>query len=81
MDGKFSRWETESFSVRHSSIPSKPHTPKYTGFDHDLYALAQDKVAGMEKQAVEKKFLRIIDNNAARVRVKIEKSWPKVPYD
>jgi len=61
------------FRLDIQGIPSKPHTPKHTGFDHDLYALTQEKVAGMEKQAVEKNFLRIIDNNAARVRVKLEK--------
>lgn len=65
------------FRLDIQGIPSKPHTPKHTGFDHDLYALTQEKVAGMEKQAVEKNFLRIIDNNAARVRVKLEKAGLK----
>lgn len=71
-DGKLKVFRTDI-----QGIPSKPHTPKHTGFDNDLYALTKEKVAGMEKQAVEKHFLRIIDNNAARVRVKLEKDGLK----
>lgn len=71
-DGKL-----EVFRLDIQGIPSKRHTPKHTGFDHDLYAFTQEEVAGMEKQAVEKHFLRIIDNNAASVRVKLEKDGLK----
>jgi hypothetical protein len=66
-DGKL-----EVFRLDLQGVPSNRHTPKHTGFDHDLYALTKDKIAGMEKQAVEKRFLRVIDNNATRVRTKLE---------
>ena len=66
-DGKL-----EVFRLDKHGIPSKRYTPKHTGFDHDLYALTEEKIAGMEKQSVEKHFLSLIDNNAARVRAKLE---------
>src|SRR5262245_33116894 len=46
--------------------------PKHTGYEEDLYALSRPVVAGMEKHAVEKHFLRHVDNLAARVRRKLE---------
>lgn len=67
VDGKL-----EVFRLDLPNIPSSRHTPKYTGFDHDLFALTKDAIAGMEKQAIEKRFLRVVDNNAARVRSKLE---------
>jgi hypothetical protein len=65
------------FRLDIQGIPSKRHTPKHTGFDYNLYALTQEKIAGVEKQAVEKHFLRIIDNYAARVRIKLERDGLK----
>jgi hypothetical protein len=65
------------FRLDIQGIPSTSHTPKHTGFEDDLYALTQEEVAGMEKQAVEERFLKIIDNNAARVRVKLERDGLK----
>ena len=66
-DGKL-----EVFRFDLPNIPSDRHTPKHTGFEHDLFALTKDIVVGMEKQAIEKYFLKIIDNNASCVRDKLE---------
>ena len=66
-DGKI-----EVFRFDLKNLPSSRHTPKYTGFDDDLYALTKEIVGGMEKQAIEKLFLKRVDNNAARVRRKLE---------
>lgn len=66
-DGK-----VEVFRLDLPSIKSSRHTTKYTGFDDDLYALTKDVVAGMEKQAVEKRFLMNVDNRAAVARDKLD---------
>lgn len=66
-DGKL-----EVFRLDLPNLPSRRHAPKYTGFEPDLFALSEDVIAGMEKQAIEKLFLRVIDNNAALVRIKME---------
>ena len=66
-DGKI-----EVFRVDLNPLSSTRHTPKYTGFEEDLYALSMPVVAGMEQQAIEKKFLKIVDNYAALVRNKLE---------
>ena len=34
-------------------ITSSRRRPRYTGYEEDLYALTEDKIAGMGKQAVE----------------------------
>jgi hypothetical protein len=52
-------------------LPSDRHTPKYTAFEHDLYALTQAQVLGMEQHAVEKHFLRRVDEQAAGVLRKL----------
>jgi hypothetical protein len=67
LDGKL-----EVFRLDLPNAPSSRHTPKHTGFDNDLYALTKDVVAGMDKQSVEKLFLKNVDNNAALVRNKLE---------
>ena len=66
-DGKI-----EVFRFDLKNLPSSRHTPKHTGFDDDLYALTKEVVGRMEKQAIEKLFLKRVDNNAARVRRKLE---------
>ena len=62
----------EVFRLDLPHLPSSRHPPKYTGFVDDLYALTEEVVAGMERQAIEKLFLRRIDNSGARVRRKLE---------
>lgn len=66
-DGKL-----EVFRLDIPHLPSSRHTPKYTGFDDNLFALTKDNVAGMDKQAVEQLFLKHVDNSAALVRDKLE---------
>ena len=62
----------EVFRLNLPHLPSLRRTPRHTGFVHDLYALTEEVVAGMEKQAIEKLFLQRIDNSGARVRGKLE---------
>lgn len=66
-DGKI-----EVFRLDLDHLPSRRHTPKHIGFEHELYALSKPVVAGMEQQAIEKQFLRQVDNRSARVRDKLE---------
>lgn len=65
-DGKL-----EVFRIDLPNIPSSRHMPKFTGFEHNLFALSEDVIAGMDKQAIETRFLRIVDNNAANIRNKL----------
>ena len=62
----------EVFRLDLPNISSSRHTPKYTGFDDDLYALTKEVVAGMEKQAIEKKFLMSVDHRGSVARSKLE---------
>lgn len=66
-DGKI-----EVFRLDLKHIPSSRLTPKHTGYEEDLYALTRPIVAGMDQQAVEKQFLRHVDNLGARVRQKLD---------
>ena len=63
--------KVEVFQLDIPRIPSKRRTPKHTGFEPDLYALAHDQVAGLEKQHVETNILKHVDNEAAKVLNKI----------
>ena len=71
-DGKL-----EVFRLDLPNIPANRHRPKYTGFNFDLYALTKDEIAGMGKQAIEEQFLKVIDNNAALIRNKLENNGLK----
>jgi Protein of unknown function (DUF4238) len=55
----------EVFRLDLPDLPSSRHAPKYTAYQHNLYALTMPVVAGMEQQAVEKLLLLHIDNLAA----------------
>lgn len=66
--------KVEVFRLDLKHLPSSRLTPKYTGYEDDLYALSLSVVAGMEKQAVERHFLRHVDNRAAIVRRKLHES-------
>ena len=66
LDGKL-----EVFRLDIQGFPSSRRGSRYTGFDNDLYALTKEKIAGMEKQAVETRFLKLIDSKAANVRKKM----------
>lgn len=59
-DGKL-----EVFRLDLKHVPSSRKTPKFTGYEPDLYALTRDVVAGMDRHAVEKQFLRHVDNLGA----------------
>lgn len=57
----------EVFRTDIKGIPSSRMGPRYVGQQEDLYALTKEFVAGMERQAIEKQFLRNVDNAGARV--------------
>lgn len=61
----------EVFRFDLDRLRSDRHARRYTGFENDLYALTEPEVAGMEKHAVEKYFLRRVDNEAALVHTKL----------
>lgn len=61
----------ETFRLDLPNLPVSRHAPKHTAYEHDLYALTMDEVAGMSKQAVETHCLRLIDEAAAQVLTKL----------
>lgn len=61
----------EVFRLDLNHVPSSRKSPKSTGYEPDLYALSRDVVAGMDKQAIEKQFLRHVDNQGALVLQKL----------
>lgn len=62
----------EVFRLDLQGVPSLRRATRGTGREVDLYALTEERVAGMEQQAIERKFLRGVDNNGACVRSKLE---------
>ncbi len=62
----------EVFHLDQGRLTFSRLTPKYTGYEEDLYALSKPVVAGIDKQAIEKQLLMRIDNSAARVRLMLE---------
>ena len=66
VDGKI-----ETFCLDLPGHPSSRLTPRSTAYEHDLYALTQPHVAGIEQQSLETDFLQHIDNSAARVLRKL----------
>jgi hypothetical protein len=62
----------EVFRLDLDHVPSSRRSPKHTAYEQDLYALSRPVIAGMEKQAIEKQFLKHIDNLGAHVRCKLE---------
>lgn len=65
-DGKI-----QTFRLDLKEFPTSRHTPKFTGFEDDLYALSKPFVAGMEKHAVEKNCLSQIDHQASIIHHKL----------
>ena len=61
----------EAFRMDIKNLPSSRLAPSGTAYEDDLYALSKDQVAGMSKHAIEEKFLKIIDSNAALVLEKL----------
>ena len=59
--------KVEAFRLDQSRIPSKRFTPKYVGFEHDLYILKPSLTGSYNEQAIETNLLTFIDNSAARV--------------
>ena len=61
----------EAFRIDIKNLPSSRLAPSGTAYEDDLYALSKNQVAGMSKHAIEEKFLKIIDSNAALVLEKL----------
>ena len=61
----------EVFRVDLEDIPSRRRAPKALGYERDLYALSTSSVGGIDKQAVETRFLQQLDDSAAQVLRKL----------
>lgn len=70
--------QVEVFRLDLPHIPSSRTTPKYTGYEVDLYALTREVIAGMDKQAIEKRFNRDVDNQGALVLQKLNSGGLRV---
>ncbi len=68
--------KVETFRLDQSKISSKRYTPKYVGFEHDLYTLKPSRTGSYDAQAIETKVLKQIDSSAARVLHKMFTSGP-----
>ena len=64
----------EVFRLDLEELPSRRWAPKATGFEHDLYALTESSVAGIDRQVVETDFLQQLDDSAASVLRKLTTS-------
>ena len=65
-DGMF-----EEFLLNVNGLPTNRRVPKATAYQHNLWALTKPEVAGMSQQAIETDLMKLIDNYAAPVRVKM----------
>jgi hypothetical protein len=59
------------FSVRNGRLVSKAHTPEYTGYEIDLYAIVANAL-GFPKHVLEERLFARIDDGAAKVLEKLE---------
>ena len=62
----------EVFRLDLHKLVSDRHTPEYTGYEDDLYALSESRVASMARHDNESKYLSPIDDKAANVLQKLE---------
>lgn len=67
VDGKI-----EVFRLDLAHCPSSRHTPEYTGYEPDLYAITEPPVDGIEPHALEVDHFQNVDDWAARVLQKME---------
>jgi len=63
--------KVEVYRLDLDRLTSTRHSPKYTAYEDNLYALTRPMVAGMEQQAIEKYYLKLVDNYGAHVRDKL----------
>ena len=61
----------QEFRLDLKGFPAFRRVPKATAYQDNLYALTKPVIAGMTQQAVETHLLRHIDNDAARVRIRL----------
>jgi hypothetical protein len=59
------------FTLTDRGVQTSRLSPKSTGYEDDLLTLTRDVVAGMDKHAIERVFLQIVDNDAHLVRQKL----------
>ena len=69
-DGKL-----EVFRLDLPLLPSSRMTPKYTGFEQNLYSLTKPKVANVERQDLETQFLMKIDDGGSRALQKMAENY------
>ena len=63
--------KVEVFRLDLPHLPSSRRTPKYTGYENNLYTLTEPVVTGVERQAIETDFLQHVDSEGARVLRKL----------
>ena len=59
------------FTLTDRGVHLSRRAPKWTGYEDDILTLTRDVVAGMDKHAIEQKFLQTVDNEAHLVRKKL----------
>jgi hypothetical protein len=64
--------ELQVFRVVSGRFSTYRQVPKGNGYVEDMLSLTKDTVAGMDKHAVEKVVLQSVDNEASKVRDKLE---------
>ncbi|WP_041372946.1 DUF4238 domain-containing protein [Phenylobacterium zucineum] len=60
------------FRMKAGRFETFRQVPKGNGYEEDMLSLTKDTVAGMDKHAIEKVVLQSIDNEASKVRDKLE---------
>ncbi|KWV95717.1 DUF4238 domain-containing protein [Erythrobacter sp. AP23] len=71
------RWQDESgkvhlFGVKSGKLVSSKRTPKWTGFENDLYAIVANAI-GLGSDVLERKVFSPLDNNAVKALEKLER--------
>ncbi|RRN64981.1 DUF4238 domain-containing protein [Caulobacter sp. 602-1] len=64
--------ELQVFRMKSGRFETYRQVPKGNGYLEDMLSLTRDKVAGMDKHAIEKVVLQSVDNDASKVRDKLE---------
>lgn len=68
------------FTVVNGRVAASRHTPRYTGYEDDLYAVGTNSL-GIERHFLEKRLFTPIDNDAAVALGKIERREPITSKD
>src|SRR4051812_27838616 len=59
------------FTLTARGVQTSRLAPRSTGYEDDILTLTRDVVAGMDKHAIERVFLQVVDNDAHLVHQKL----------